>query len=253
MTVHNRCGIFLFSWAISFGSGVPNSSIGQGTVLPLQEIATDSIALDSPWTTYQVRTVAPDTLVASWWSDSTWVYQGPCTGATQVFRIETADGTHCQHMEWPCEPVNGLNPSPTTMPLNTMWSKGWTSDEQTARFRTNAMLTRNMLDSMSWELVADRCFPITNHRHLDAIVDLIDSSLFEQEKCALIKSNCLECCLTADQVERLLLLIASEDRRLQILTFLAERSASLKALPIHELFSMRFMREKAAHCIRNNP
>jgi hypothetical protein len=98
--------------------------------------------------------------------------------------------------------------------------------------------------------MAGSCFPPLNDEQFDLILQAVDALPFELGKCDYMKEVGTNHCFSVDQVESLLGLIASEDRRLEVLRGFVPSTRGIQSLPVESLFHLRLFQNQARELIR---
>ena len=188
--------------------------------------------------TLRVRSFAEASLVDSLWSDSLWVWNGPCDGAVRSFRFEFPDSTYCR-VDFPCalEATQPTGPNaPLTAAVGGTQRQAWTGQ---------ASITRIDLEAMGRKLVATSCFPPASSAEFAHLLAAMEGAVFESEKCAVLVEASARLCLTRPQMHHALSLIPSEDRRLEIMERISRSDTEWTEPELRELFQLNFILERA--------
>ena len=188
--------------------------------------------------TLRVRSFAEASLVDSLWSDSLWVWNGPCDGAVRSFRFEFPDSTYCR-VDFPCalEATQPTGPNaPLTAAVGGTQRQAWTGQ---------ASITRIDLEAMGRKLVATSCFPPASSAEFAHLLAAMEGAVFESEKCAVLGEASARLCWTRPQMHHALSLIPSEDRRLEIMERISRSDTEWTEPELRELFQLNFILERA--------
>ena len=188
--------------------------------------------------TLRVRSFAEASLVDSLWSDSLWVWNGPCDGAVRSFRFEFPDSTYCR-VDFPCalEATQPTGPNaPLTAAVGGTQRQAWTGQ---------ASITRIDLEAMGRKLVATSCFPPASSAEFAHLLVAMEGAVFESEKCAVLGEASARLCLTRPQIRQALSLIPSEDRRLETMERISRSDTQWTEPDLRELFQLNFILERA--------
>jgi len=188
--------------------------------------------------TLRVRSFAEASLVDSLWSDSLWVWNGPCDGAVRSFRFEFPDSTYCR-VDFPCalEAAQPTGPNaPLTAAVGGTQRQAWTGQ---------ASITRIDLEAMGRKLVATSCFPPASSAEFAHLLAAMEGAVFESEKCAVLGEASARLCWTRPQMHHALSLIPSEDRRLEIMERISRSDTEWTEPELRELFQLNFILERA--------
>ena len=188
--------------------------------------------------TLRVRSFAEASLVDSLWSDSLWVWNGPCDGAVRSFRFEFPDSTYCR-VDFPCalEATQPTGPNaPLTAAVGGTQRQAWTGQ---------ASITRIDLEAMGRKLVATSCFPPVSSAEFAHLLAAMEGAVFESEKCAVLGEASARLCWTRPQMHHALSLIPSEDRRLEIMERISRSDTEWTEPELRELFQLNFILERA--------
>lgn len=188
--------------------------------------------------TLRVRSFAEASLVDSLWSDSLWVWNGPCDGAVRSFRFEFPDSTYCR-VDFPCalEATQPTGPNaPLTAAVGGTQRQAWTGQ---------ASITRIDLEAMGRKLVATSCFPPASSAEFTQLLAAMEGAVFESEKCAVLGEASARLCWTRPQMHHALSLIPSEDRRLEIMERISRSDTEWTEPELRELFQLNFILERA--------
>lgn len=210
-------------------------------LLPATVLAeSDTLRVDSvvPVPALRVRSFAEASLVDSLWSDSIWVWNGPCDGAVRSFRFEFPDSTYWQ-MDFPCA-IEATQPTGLNAPLTA--SVGGT---QRPAWTGQASITRIELEAMGRRLVATSCFPPASSAEFAQLLAAMAGAVFESEKCAVLGEASARLCLTRPQMRQALSLIPSEDRRLETMERISRSDTEWTESELRELFQLNFILERA--------
>ena len=188
--------------------------------------------------TLRVRSFAEASLVDSLWSDSLWVWNGPCDGAVRSFRFEFPDSTYCR-VDFPCA-VEATQPTGPNAPLTA--AVGGT---QRQAWTGQASITRIDLEAMGRKLVATSCFPPASSAEFAHLLVAMEGAVFESEKCAVLGEASARLCWTRPQMHHALSLIPSEDRRLEIMERISRSDTEWTEPELRELFQLNFILERA--------
>jgi hypothetical protein len=195
-------------------------------LLPAMALAqSDTLRMDSvaPVPALRVRSFAEASLVDSLWSDSLWVWNGPCDGTVRAFRFEFPDSTYC------------LN-APMTAAVGGTQRQAWTGQASIARID---------LEGMGRKLVATSCFPPASSAEFAQLLAAMEDAVFESEKCAVLSEVSARLCLTRNQMRQALSLIPSEDRRLETMEHISRSDTEWTEPELRELFQLNFILERA--------
>ena len=209
--------------------------------LPAMALAqSDTPRMDSvvPVPALRVRSFAEASLVDSLWSDSLWVWNGPCDGNVRAFRFEFPDSTYCR-VDFPCvleatQPT-GLN-APLTAAVGGTQRQAWTGQASIARID---------LEAMGRKLVATSCFPPASSAEFAQLLAAMEGAVFESEKCAVLVEASARLCLTRNQMRQALSLIPSEDRRLETMEHISRSDTEWTESELRELFQLNFILQRA--------
>ena len=188
--------------------------------------------------TLRVRSFAEASLVDSLWSDSLWVWNGPCDGAVRSFRFEFPDSTYCR-VDFPCalEATQPTGPNaPLTAAVGGTQRQAWTGQ---------ASITRIDLEAIGRKLVATSCFPPASSAEFAQLLAAMEGAVFESEKCAVLGEASARLCWTRPQMHHALSLIPSEDRRLEIMERISRSDTEWTEPELRELFQLNFILERA--------
>jgi hypothetical protein len=188
--------------------------------------------------TLRVRSFAEASLVDSLWSDSLWVWNGPCDGAVRSFRFEFPDSTYCR-VDFPCalEATQPTGPNaPLTAAVGGTQRQAWTGQASIARIE---------LEAMGRKLVATSCFPPASSAEFAQLLTAMEGAVFESEKCAVLGEASARLCLTRPQMRHALSLIPSEDRRLEIMKRISRSDTEWTDPELRDLFQLNFILERA--------
>jgi hypothetical protein len=188
--------------------------------------------------TLRVRSFAEASLVDSLWSDSLWVWNGPCDGAVRSFRFEFPDSTYCR-VDFPCalEATQPTGPNaPLTAAVGGTQRQAWTGQ---------ASITRIDMEAMGRKLVATSCFPPASSSEFAHLLAAMEGAVFESEKCAVLGEASARLCWTRPQMHHALSLIPSEDRRLEIMERISRSDTEWTEPELRELFQLNFILERA--------
>ena len=190
-------------------------------------------ALDS------IRVRAADTVMKldSMWSDSVWRWAGPCSTEVLTFQFDYGDTTF-RRTTVPCHPaLTETMSSPTPASLYT--------EPAPPSYFLEWSISRFELEQITAQPMSSSCFPPLQTPVFKQLVAEVDRAIFEADKCAQIEKMGKNQCLTKAQAQEALLLIPSEDRRLETLfsgfihfTFWTEEDIAM-------LFELQFIRERA--------
>ena len=107
------------------------------------------------------------------WSDSLWVWNGPCDGAVRAFRFEFPDSTYCR-VDFPCAleatQQTGLNAPLTAAVGGGTQRQAWTGQASIARIDVEAM---------GRKLVATSCFPPASSAEFVQLIAAMEGFLSE--------------------------------------------------------------------------
>ena len=200
----------------------------------------DTLRMDSvvPSPTLRVRSFAEASLVDSLWSDSLWIWDGPCDGAVRSFRFEFPDSTYCR-VDFLCaleapQPT-GLN-APLTASVGGTQRQAWTGQASIARID---------LEAMGRKPIATSCFPPACSAEFEQLLAAMESAVFESEKCAVLGEASARLCLTRPQMRQALSRIPSEDRRLETIERISRSDTEWTESELRELFQLNFILERA--------
>ena len=200
----------------------------------------DTLRVDSavPVQALRVRSFAEASLVDSLWSDSLWVWNGPCDGAVRSFRFEFPDSTYCR-VDFPCA-VEATQPTGPNAPLTaavggTQW-QAWTGQASIARID---------LEAIGRKLVATSCIPPASSAEFTQLLAAMEGAVFESEKCAILGEASARLCLARPQMRHALSLIPSEDRRLEIMERISRSDTEWTDPELRDLFQLNFILERA--------
>ena len=210
-------------------------------LLPAMALAqSDTMRMDSvvSASALRVRSFAEASHIDSLWSDSSWVWNGPCDGAVRSFRFEFPDSTYCQ-VDVPCalkatQPT-GLN-APLTAATDGTHRQAWTGQASIARID---------LEALGRKLVATSCFPPASSTEFAQLLAVMEGAVFESEKCAVLGESSARLCLTRNQMRQALSLIPSEDRRLETMERISRSDTEWTEPELRELFQLNFILERA--------
>ena len=188
--------------------------------------------------TLRVRSFAEASLVDSLWSDSLWVWNGPCDGAVRSFRFEFPDSTYCR-VDFPCA-LEATQPTGPNAPLTA--AVGGTQRQE---WTGQASITRIDLEAMGRKLVATSCFPPASSAEFAHLLAAMEGAVFESEKCAVLGEASARLCWTRPQMHHALSLIPSEDRRLEIMERISRSDTEWTEPELRELFQLNFILERA--------
>lgn len=210
-------------------------------LLPAMTLAqSDTLRMDSvaPVPALRVRSFAEASLVDSLWSDSLWVWNGPCDGTVRAFRFEFPDSTYCR-VDFPCvleaTQLTGLN-APLTAAVGGTQRHAWTGQASIARID---------LEAMGRKLVATSCFPPASSAEFAQLLAAMEGAVFESEKCDVLGEVSARLCLTRNQMRQALSLIPSEDRRLETMEHISRSDTEWTEPELRELFQLNFILERA--------
>ena len=231
---------------IAIGATACSDSIAQNDV-PLE--------LETPWDTLRVRAELPTAILDSLWTDSLWIWSGPCPGSVMLFRIESNAGwikeltCSCEESESVESEAPSSASDPTALPAEAAARYG-VETVKTKTYHGQIQWDRNRLDSLPSLPMAGSCFPPLNDEQFDRILQAVDALPFELDKCDYMKEVGPNHCFSVDQVEGLLGLIASEDRRLEVLRGFVPSTNGIQSLPVESLFHLRLFQNQARELIR---
>ena len=211
-------------------------------LLPALALAqSDTLRLDSvvPVPALRVRSFAEASLVDSLWSDSLWVWNGPCDGAVRSFRFEFPDSTYCR-VDFPCA-LEATQPTGLNAPLTAAVGGG----TQRQAWTGQASIARIDLEAMGRKLVATSCFPPASSAEFAQLLAAMEGAVFESEKCAILGEASARLCLTRPQMRQALSLIPSEDRRLETMERISRSDTEWTGPELRELFQLNFILERA--------
>ena len=231
---------------IGIGSAACSDSIAQNDV---------PLALETPWDTLRVRAELTTAILDSLWTDSLWIWSGACPGSVMLFRIESNAGWY-KELTCSCEESESVEseaPSsasdPTALPAEAAARYG-VETVKTKTYHGQIQWDRNRLDSLPSLPMAGSCFPPLNDEQFDLILQAVNALPFELGNCDYMKEVGTNHCFSVDQVESLLGLIASEDRRLEVLRGFVPSTRGIQSLPVESLFHLRLFQNQARELIR---
>lgn len=206
------------------------------------ELHHDSLTLE----VVRVRSMDTSIPVDTLWDEAVWNWTGNCLDERVSFRFDWGDSVY-RSQTFPCEKLILLHAesASTSAPTTALTYANQANDVHVA----NISLTREQLDSTPHQLTASACYPPSSDQSVADIAADINDAVFESDKCALLEEWVSGKCLTYSQASLLLLLIPSEDRRLEAL------ESGFLHLPIWSeesaaaLFHLSFLKTRARQSV----
>ena len=245
-----------FICGIAIGAAACSDSIAQDDASLAWE--TPPVPVDSvqaPLDSLRIRAELTTAILDSLWTDSLWVWSGECPGSVMLFRIESRDGWY-KELTCSCEESENIEseaPSsasdPTALPAEAAARYG-VEPVKAKTYHGQIQWDRHQLASLPSIPNAGSCFPPLDDERFDRILQAVDALPFELGKCNYMKEIRTNHCFSVAQVEGLLGLIASEDRRLEVLRGFIPSTHGIRSLHVESLFHLRLFQNQAMELIR---
>ncbi len=202
----------------------------------------DSLLVTDSASIPPIRVRTSDALMQmdSLWIDTLWSWTGPCENDVRLFRFEYGDSLY-RSVNVPCARSEAILVQSTPSSLYEVAAS--TSDSPP---RSGAIqLTREDLLKIRSKSLEQSCYPPLSQAKFQRFINEMSATIFESDKCDLLASCSHESCLTSSQIHTALLLIPSEDRRLQTMKNHFSQPRFWRRKDLESLFQLKFIFEQA--------
>lgn len=190
----------------------------------------------------RVRSVDESCEVDSVWTDSTWIWNGPCETKERLFRFEFNNGNFSTLL-FPCEVKEGGEAPTPSGNLNAQTNQYTTSSH--LGYVCQIELSRDSLMTFESARLENSCYPPMLSSQHESLLNAMRSAIFEADKCRLLESKAQESCMTADQIIQALMLLPNEDKRLETMIKSFNTPFFWSEADLQELFQLNFILQRA--------
>ncbi len=198
------------------------------------------VADSLPAPSVRVRSVDAMVQIDSLWTDTIWSWSGPCENNSRLFRFEFGDSLY-RSVSVPCTAAVG---HAIQMTAASLYAEPG-SDHAPPQREGDIRLSLNELLKIRSQSIQEGCYPPLPQSEFQLLFDELNAAIFESDKCALLSSRGQQSCLTSHQVKEALLLIPSEDKRLQTMQDAFAKPGFWSREDLESLFQLRYIYEQA--------